>query len=352
MNNTQYPFLVYISCATYNHVHYVEDALNGFCMQQTDFPFLAMVMDDASTDGEQEVINRYLEQNFDLSDLSIESETNSDIRDHAWRCETEEGVYTFAQHKENKSCYVLSVNLKKNLYKSGKKGTLVKPWREMTKYIALCEGDDYWTDPLKLQKQVEILDSIPNCSLCYHACKNIYEDGFVGWNRDFGTDVKSSYTFKEIVYRYNFQTATVMFRKELISTDLYRGLTSVGFSFGDALLYMTAAHFGDVLGLTEEMSVYRRVNNGISVAIHKGETRVKDTRAYINTLELFGKNEKKYIYKGKIRPNMFKILMDDSISFGTYISLIFSLFMAMPYYGLYLAASHLKFKALSVFKKE
>lgn len=341
MINEELRYMVAIECMTFQQSKYIKDALDGFCMQKTSFPFIAIVIDDASPDGEQDVINNYLAANFDEKEKNL-----------AWIKDTEEGVYFFARHKVNKNCFILSLNLKKNLYKTGKKMPLVKKWFEQAKYIALCEGDDYWTDPLKLQKQVEILDSIPNCSLCYHACKNIYEDGFVGWNRDFGTDVKSSYTFKEIVYRYNFQSATVMFRKELISTDLYRGLTSVGFSFGDALLYMTAAHFGDVLGLTEEMSVYRRVNNGISVAIHKGETRVKDTRAYINTLELFGKNEKKYIYKGKIRPNMFKILMDDSISFGTYISLIFSLFMAMPYYGLYLAASHLKFKALSVFKKE
>lgn len=339
MGNTENTYQVFIKCFTFNHVNYIEDAMRGFVMQKTDFPYIAAIVDDASTDGEPEAIKRFLEKEFDMV---------SAVQD-----ETEDYVRVVAKHKTNVNCTFVVVFLKYNHYSIKKKKLpYFKEWYDNVKYIAICEGDDYWTDPLKLQKQVEILDSIPNCSLCYHACKNIYEDGFVGWNRDFGTDVKSSYTFKEIVYRYNFQTATVMFRKELISTDLYRGLTSVGFSFGDALLYMTAAHFGDVLGLTEEMSVYRRVNNGISVAIHKGETRVKDTRAYINTLELFGKNEKKYIYKGKIRPNMFKILMDDSISFGTYISLIFSLFMAMPYYGLYLAASHLKFKALSVFKKE
>lgn len=261
MNNTQYPFLVYISCATYNHVHYVEDALNGFCMQQTDFPFLAMVMDDASTDGEQEVINRYLEQNFDLSDLSIESETNSDIRDHAWRCETEEGVYTFAQHKENKSCYVLSVNLKKNLYKSGKKGTLVKPWREMTKYIALCEGDDYWTDPLKLQKQVDILEKDETLMACVTNCSVVDNNGKTI------KDVRGGVVKNDIEGRYNlrdffnnnhqYPTLSAVYRnshpkevgeKTRIMSNPY---------LGDWTLWIALHCFGDFYFLNEATCAYR-----------------------------------------------------------------------------------------------
>ena len=306
--------MVSVICLTYNHESYIRQCLDGFVMQKTDFAFEAIVHDDASTDHTAEIIREYEEKYPNIIKPIYQDENQ------------------FSKNSPFLETYVLP--------------------KLKGKYIALCEGDDYWTDPLKLQKQVEILDSNPNCTLCYHACKNIYEDGFVGLSRDFGTDVKNSYSFKDIVYKYSFQTATVMFRKELIFTDLLRGLFSVGFSFGDNLLYMAAAHYGDVIGLTEEMSVYRRVNNGLSVAIHKGETIVKDTRAYINTLKLFGRDEKKCIYLGKIRPNMFKILMDDSISFVTYISLVCSLFMKMPYYGLYIAASHLKFKVFSVFRKE
>ena len=58
-------YLVQVKCFTYNHVSYIEDAMNGFCMQQTDFPFACIVVDDSSTDGEQDVISRYLEKHFD-----------------------------------------------------------------------------------------------------------------------------------------------------------------------------------------------------------------------------------------------------------------------------------------------
>ena len=68
----EYPkFKVTVSCMTYNQSKYITDAMNGFTMQQTSFPFVCTIVDDASTDGEQEVIRRYLEENFDLSECSV-----------------------------------------------------------------------------------------------------------------------------------------------------------------------------------------------------------------------------------------------------------------------------------------
>ena len=64
-------YLVRVSCMTYNHAPYIVDAMNGFCMQETDFPFVCTIMDDASTDGEQEVIKKYLTDHFDLNDQTI-----------------------------------------------------------------------------------------------------------------------------------------------------------------------------------------------------------------------------------------------------------------------------------------
>ena len=63
-------FLVKVKCITFNHSKFITDAMNGFCMQQTDFPFVCCIVDDASTDGEQQVIKEYLQQNFDLSEES------------------------------------------------------------------------------------------------------------------------------------------------------------------------------------------------------------------------------------------------------------------------------------------
>lgn len=79
-------FMVCIHCMTYNQSAYITDALNGFAMQQTDFPFVALIFDDASTDGEQGVIKKYLEEHFDHS---VETEYKE------W--ETEDANYTYAR---------------------------------------------------------------------------------------------------------------------------------------------------------------------------------------------------------------------------------------------------------------
>lgn len=92
----EYKWMVRVSCMTYNHAPYITDALNGFCMQETTFPFICTIVDDASTDGEQEVIKQYLHEHFDLEDTSI-------VRNE----ETKDYTLTFARHKTNKNCYLL-----------------------------------------------------------------------------------------------------------------------------------------------------------------------------------------------------------------------------------------------------
>lgn len=137
-----------VICHTYNQSQYIEDTLNGFCEQQTDFPYVCLIIDDASTDGEGEVINNYLIENFDLNDSIFFMQ--EDTCDYYSR---------FAQHIANKNCYFLIFYLKYNHYQIRKsKLSYYMDWRNKTKYIAYCEGDDYWIDPLKLQKQVDFLE--------------------------------------------------------------------------------------------------------------------------------------------------------------------------------------------------
>lgn len=148
-------YIVAIRCMTYNQSSYITDALNSFVMQQTKFPYLAVIFDDASTDGEQGIIKRYLEEHFDYS-----------IKAGFKQWENEEAFYVYARHKENINCRFFVVYLKKNLYKTQRKDELIKEWCD-AKYIALCEGDDYWTDPLKLQKQVDFLEEHEEVGICY-----------------------------------------------------------------------------------------------------------------------------------------------------------------------------------------
>lgn len=124
--------LVVIRCITYNHEPYIRDALDGFVMQKTDFPYIAIVHDDASTDNTAKIISEYAEKYPDI---------------------------------------ILPILEKENQYSKGNGsiGRILNPACESTgaKYIALCEGDDYWTDPLKLQKQVDFLESHPEYGMCY-----------------------------------------------------------------------------------------------------------------------------------------------------------------------------------------
>lgn len=142
---------------TYNHSSYILDTLNGFVMQKTDFPFVCTIVDDASTDGEQKIIHDYFKQNFFVEESEI-----------AYHRNTEYAIIDFARHKTNKNCFFAVLYLKENHYQKKKSKTpYLHEWRSVVPYIALCEGDDYWTDPLKLQKQVDFLESHLDVGLCY-----------------------------------------------------------------------------------------------------------------------------------------------------------------------------------------
>ena len=150
-------YQVCIRSYTFNHAQFIVDAMNGFVLQETDFPFVAAIVDDASTDNAQHVISNYFEKNFDIADSSI-----------AFHEETEYGKVLFARHNTNKNCYFAIVLLKENHHRQKKsKLPYISRWTDDAKYIAICEGDDFWTEPLKLQKQVEYMDSQPEIGLCY-----------------------------------------------------------------------------------------------------------------------------------------------------------------------------------------
>ena len=162
MNNTEninYPkpkreYKVLVRCFTYNHSKYIEDALNGFAIQQTNFPYVCFVMDDASTDGEQEVIKNWMERECDMR-----------------RAETFDiptSVVIIVPHKNNQSCTFAFYLLKQNLNGTGeRKMKHVYPWREKCMYEALCEGDDYWINPLKLEMQYNALEADSQATMVY-----------------------------------------------------------------------------------------------------------------------------------------------------------------------------------------
>ena len=159
---------VCVRCYTFNHAPYILDALKGFVSQQTEFPYVCCIVDDASKDGEQGVIKKYVSENF-----IIDNENEGYIK------ETDYGTLMFARHKLNSNCYFAAVLLKENHNGSpelkAKKRGYIAEWEKNCKYEALCEGDDYWTDPLKLQKQVDFLDSHPDYGMCYTNFNLLYQ---------------------------------------------------------------------------------------------------------------------------------------------------------------------------------
>lgn len=126
---------VSIICNTYNHASYIRDALDGFIMQKTNFAYEVLVHDDASTDGTQDIIREYEEK----------------------YPETIKPVY----QKENQ--YSQKIPYAK----------LYQYPRVKGKYIAFCEGDDYWTDEYKLQKQYDALESHPEVDMCAHTANRV-----------------------------------------------------------------------------------------------------------------------------------------------------------------------------------
>lgn len=156
MDISVFNFEVCVKCWTYNHASYIENTLDGFCIQKVQFPYLCIIVDDASPDGEPEVIRNYLLDHFELKDNAV-------VRNE----ETDNYVLTFTRHKTNHNCFFAVFLLKYNHHGKKNKGQYFDNWVKYIKYHALCEGDDFWTDPLKLQKQVEFMDRHPEVGLCY-----------------------------------------------------------------------------------------------------------------------------------------------------------------------------------------
>lgn len=241
-------YQVFVNCLTYNHASFIKDAMEGFCMQQTNFPYVCGIIDDASTDGTLEIIRHYLDNHFDLLDDSVVK-----------RDETEDCIRVFAQHKTNKNCFFLVVFLKYNHYLKKSKATYVEEWKRRAKYVALCEGDDYWTDASKLQKQCSFLDTHPDYTL---VCNRTY----LFSQRD-GRIVGETYCYlksqdisvKDMIYRTGLfvSTCSIVYRKE-VSEDMpdYWRQCAVG----DYPLQIACAMKGKCWYMDEAMSVYR-INN-------------------------------------------------------------------------------------------
>ena len=222
--------LVSIRCLVYNHEPYLRQCLEGFVMQKTNFPFEAIVHDDASTDGSAAIIREYAEKYPDIIKPIYETENQYSKRDGSIRRIMDEHM--------------------------------------RGKYIAMCEGDDYWIDPQKLQKQVDFMEANPEYSMCFHKAKVVSDDAK-------GEDLynhlqERDYSANEILKKWSVPTASVLCRKEY--WDL-RPQDS-RFIYGDIVVFLSMATQGKIRCLGDEMSVYRRTCTGKIYSLRKTKSDI------------------------------------------------------------------------------
>ena len=253
MDTKEYPVLVSIQCLVYNHEPYLRQCLDGFVMQKADFPFEAIVHDDASTDNSAAIIREYAEKYPDIIKPIYEIENQ------------------YSKDRE----------ILRRLMNDACKG----------KYIALCEGDDYWTDPLKLQKQVSFLESHPDYTMCVTESRVLAPDkSFWEW-QTFKEDCEMPTTTIIKAGMHLIQTCTFVFRKEVLSNDWPE--VNRQCRVGDFPLFITCALKGKVYYLSCRTGVYRKVLNGgswSSMMAHLDyKSRLAEEKNIADTL--FGLNE-------------------------------------------------------------
>jgi len=210
---------VSVGMITYNHAPYITRAIEGVLQQKTKFPFELIIGEDCSSDGTRKVVFEYQERYPHIIRV-ITSDRN--------------------------------VGAKENGYRT---------WKACRgKYIALCEGDDYWTSPEKLQKQVDFLDNHPECAICFHNVTRVYDDGSHE-PRNYCSDNQKKFSTVEDLLVTNFiPTCSTMFRRGLFGEfpDWYYSMP-----MGDWPLHILNALHGKIGYINEVMGVYQIHRGGV-----------------------------------------------------------------------------------------
>jgi len=211
--------IVTICCTAFNQEAYIRKCLDGIVMQITNFKYEAIVHDDASTDETAAIIQEYAAKYPDIIKAILETENQ------------------YSKHN----------------------GSLRKIMRANTKgkYVATCEADDYWTDPYKLQKQVDIMESDSNISMVYTAYKTVDSEGQLLLRPVYETYKRISFSgdiLSQLICSGNFvMTLTTCIRKDVYESNLLKR-SNIGI---DYLLFLTAASMGSCVYLPEETGCYR-----------------------------------------------------------------------------------------------
>ena len=230
--------MVTIRCLTYNHEPYIRQCLEGFVIQKTNFPFEAIVHDDASTDGTAAIIREYAKKYPDIIKPIFETVNQYSKQD----------------------------------------GSLKRILDTHThgKYVAMCEGDDYWTDPYKLQKQVNFLENHPDYVMCSHRFDRYFEDEHRLVKDPDETFEGTDYDLKNLIGgKWLTQTLTVMYRRRALDLKEYE---SYGMSMDIILLYALLKK-GKGYCFPDVMGVYRYHRGGVWSEVSQNQRRLVEFKA-------------------------------------------------------------------------
>lgn len=217
--------LVSIQCLVYNHEPYLRQCLDGIVMQKTNFKFEAIVHDDCSTDNSASIIREYAEKYPEIIKPIYETENQ------------------YSKHNGDLD----------RIMNSACKG----------KYIAFCEGDDFWTDPMKLQKQVTAIESDSKNTMVYTAFSTVDETGNSIYRYDLHYNMcksKSGNIFPFLLFRNVVMTVSCMVNRNVLESKIY-------LDCNDSLdynLFLAASSLGNCIYLDYETCSYRKVGNSMT----------------------------------------------------------------------------------------
>lgn len=221
IEKTTTPF-VSVCMITYNHEKFIREAIEGVLMQKTTFPFELIISEDCSPDNTRKIIMEYASKYPEIIRPLLPEKNLGMIKNFSQTMEAAKG-----------------------------------------KYIALCEGDDYWTDPYKLQKQVDYLESHTSYVACsaqsmvYYQSKDIESHFF---SNSYNTRNVNTITLKDLlIYGCQFHTSTFVFRNNIINLKNFPNVLSA-----DRTLFIALATFGNIYYFADLFSVYRKNEIGIS----------------------------------------------------------------------------------------
>ena len=205
--------LLSVCLITYNHEKYIRETLDGIFIQQTNFPFEVIIADDFSRDNTRNIILEYQEKYPEIIQLIFQEKNVGPALNWLDLMHSPKG-----------------------------------------KYVAYLEGDDYWTNPLKLQKQVDFLEENPDYSICFHNIQEVdFESNIIQNSRLKSEETEKTYTLENLASGNLIYTPSVVFRKNYAELPSFIKYCPIG----DYPLHLLNASFGLIKYFPEKMAAYR-----------------------------------------------------------------------------------------------